>query len=226
METNNPVPQARRNGLRPGHRSNRREKLEETAVIEMTLNSSRDLLSPYSDPNNPTIDKSVEDFIQDHCKPFLPSAKVQLKIKSDSMPETEQQFCNDALHGYFKRCCDDNARDLRYNTTASVTMFLIGLASMATYVALYYGGLSEVWCQVLYIFAWVFLSEAVTLYFLQRRSLDVKRLRYRNLANMEIVYLSMASEPKSLPETPSDAPDGEQPNTAKQASEILHFPNP
>lgn len=226
METHNPIPRTERESPNHRFRSRRKEKAEEIAVIEMTMTDSKDLLSPYSDPNNPTIDKSVEDFIQDHCKPFLPSARVQLRIKSDNMPEKEQQFCNDALHGYFRRCCDDNERDRRYNTAASVTMFLIGLASMAAYVALYYGGLSEIWCQVLYIFAWVFLSEAVTLYFLQRRSLDVKRLRYKNLANMEIIYLSTAPEPESLPANPSDAPDDEQTGTEEPASGILYSTEP
>lgn len=167
---------------------------EETTVIEMTLHDDLSFFSEFSDDNNPSISENVAGYIENHMYAYKPRTNICLKIKCRSADEQSKEQYRRAIHAYYSRSYADNERALRFNTAASLFMFIIGLFSMGIYVTLSYAGLTEVWQQVLYIFAWVFLSEAVTLFFLQRRSLSQKKKRYKRLIEMTILCVPLDSQ--------------------------------
>ena len=162
---------------------------EGRAVIEMTVLRDDDFLSDFSAGTKPMISSEVAEYLTESALPIPPQSPVCVKIYSDCIDENEKEVYTNALHGYFERHYLENRISLKRNNSASLIMLIIGLVTLAIGLSVGFFELVPVLGEALDIFAWVFIWEAVDLFFLERKLLQIKQIRYLRFYECKIEYL-------------------------------------
>lgn len=165
---------------------------EGRAIIELTVLRDEDFLSDFSDGTRPVISGEVAQFLEESAMRFLPKESVCLKIYSDCIDKEEERIYSEALKEYYVRHYRRNFSDLRRNALFAAVMAAVGLIGIAAALAITFWGRMPVLAEAVDIFAWVFLWEAVDLFFLQRSVLRAERNRYLRFFEAKIVFLPLA----------------------------------
>ncbi len=168
---------------------------EGQAVIEMTVRDDGGFLSPYSAGARPMISGEVADYLMESAVSLAPHEPVCLQIHSDCIDEEEKTIYAHALHDYFSAHYFENAVTLRRNAVLSCIMAIVGLLTLTLGITLGIFEWVPVLGEALDIFAWVFLWEAVDLFFLERAVLRMKSRRYLRFADAKIVYSELEKAP-------------------------------
>ncbi len=168
---------------------------EGQAVIEMTVRDDGGFLSPYSAGARPMISGEVADYLMESAVSLAPHEPVCLQIHSDCIDEEEKTIYAHALHDYFSAHYFENAVTLRRNAVLSCIMAIVGLLTLTLGITLGIFEWVPVLGEALDIFAWVFLWEAVDLFFLERAVLRMKSRRYLRFADAKIVYSDLEKAP-------------------------------
>ena len=77
---------------------------------------------------------------------------------------------------------------MRRNAVQSVVMAAVGVVSLAGMVWAEKMGVSGIWIECMDIFAWVFVWEAVDLFFIERGMLRLKQKRLDAFMDMTVRY--------------------------------------
>ncbi len=165
---------------------------EGRAIIEMTVLRDEDFLSDFSAGARPVIGAEVAEYLNESALPLLPKEPVCLKIYSDCISEEEQSVYNAALMEYYARHYKENRIALKRNAAVSVVMAVVGLVALAVTLFVSFFWKLPVLSEALDIFAWVFIWEAVDLFFLERAVLRMRRNSCLRFLDAKIVYLSRA----------------------------------
>ena len=141
---------------------------EGRAIIEVTVRRDVDFLSDYS-VEKPMISSAFSDFLREQSEAFPPREPICLKIYSNCIDEHEQSVYGAALKEYAMRNYKKHALELKKNAFISAILMAVGVLGLAAVVLLSLFVDNAVIAEVLDIFAWVFVWEAVDLFFLERR---------------------------------------------------------
>lgn len=169
---------------------------EGRAVLEMCVRSDEYFLSDYSVGKKPAVDEDVAEFLEESARALRPKEPLTVKIYSDCIEEGEEKAYSSALTEYYVRHYKQISRELWQNFVVSLVMALVGLVALAVGVTFTVLERHPVVSEALDIFAWVFLWEAVDLFFLERSVLRMKRTRCLQFIGADILFfpLSKASE--------------------------------
>ena len=77
---------------------------------------------------------------------------------------------------------------MRRNLIVSVIFTVIGIVGLAAMLLLDHFFNSAIWVEVVDIFAWVFVWEAVDQFFIERRKLNIEKRKYQAFTEAEIQY--------------------------------------
>lgn len=161
---------------------------EGRAIVEMTVLRDEDFLSDFS-AGKPVVSGEVAEFVEESAMAFRPKEPICLKIYSDCIDEEEEKVYSNALKEYYVRRYTENRRSMRRNRLAAAIMLLIGVVALAVVLTLSLLKRVEILVEVLDIFAWVFLWEAVDLFFLEGGVLRMKQLRFLRFIDAKIEFL-------------------------------------
>lgn len=161
---------------------------EGRAVIGMTVVNDDDFLSDYSLSANPSVNPEIADYLNESVMALPPQTPLHVKIHSDCIDEDEQSVYTCAIRGYYERRYRETAVSLKHNATISLVMLLIGILALAVGVSVSLFTLIPVLGETLDIFAWVFIWEAVDLFFLERKLLKIKQSRHMRFYEAVIEY--------------------------------------
>ena len=168
---------------------------EGRAVISMSVMNDDDFLSDFSAGATPTISSEVSEFLDESATAFLPKEQLHIKIYSDCIDSEEEKLYKNALTEYYVRHYKRNWLEMRRNLLISVVMLLIGIAALSVGVTFTFFGRHEVWAEILDIFAWVFIWEAVDLFFLERSVLRREKYRCLLFIAAKVSYFPRVQEP-------------------------------
>ena len=152
---------------------------EGRAVISMSVLNDDDFLSDFSAGATPTISSEVSEFLEESATAFLPKEQLHIKIYSDCIDSEEEKLYKNALTEYYVRHYKRNWLEMRRNLLISVVMLLIGIAALS-------GGVT---------FTWVFIWEAVDLFFLERSVLRREKYRCLSFIAAKVSYFPRVQEP-------------------------------
>ncbi len=164
---------------------------EGRAVVKMTVLRDEDFLSDFSAGSIPVISSQVAEFIEERTSAFSPQEPLSLNIYSDCIDSQEKIVYDQALKEYYVRHYSENKRELVRNTFISAIMAAVGILALTVVILFYFFERHPVLTEIVDIFAWVFLWEAVDLFFLQRSVLRGKRARYLRLIEAKIKFLPL-----------------------------------
>lgn len=186
------------NGLRKMRELKREEKQAAKAYVEtdetgreivrMRVQRDDGFLSPYSLGDSRVISSDVADFLDNAVKPLTLKRDISLVVSSDEIDDEEKTEYRAAVKNHYRNRSIDVNRRLKNNGRASLIMALIGAGILALYVALGLREVGTVFLEIIDITAWVFMWEAVDLFFFERNALKIEKLRCLRLRDAEIVY--------------------------------------
>ena len=167
-------------------------KIQDTAcVINMTVLNDSEFLSPYSPTETPIISGEVAEFLENGAAKRMPKQKVSLNIHSDCIDDGEKTVYDKAIRNYFNLKLEGANQDLKRNLIVSVIFTVIGVVGLAAMLLFEHFFNNAIWVEVVDIFAWVFVWEAVDQFFIERRKLIRNRSKYQAFTEMQINYYDL-----------------------------------
>ncbi len=104
----------------------------------------------------------------------------------------EKPVYDSAIRNYFHAKADGTQLSLRRNLLVSVIFTVIGIMGLAAMLLLDHFFASAIWTEVVDIFAWVFVWEAVDRFFIERRRLLRDRRKYQAFTQARISFQSLS----------------------------------
>ncbi len=169
---------------------------EGRVIIDVTVRSDEAFLSDYS-VDKPVISSDFADFLHDRLEPIPPREPLLLRIHGDCIDEDEKPLYESALREHALESYKKTATGFRRNTLLSSVMFAIGVLGIIAAVLCSVFPTNAVFTEILDIFAWVFVWEAVDLFFLERGGLRAERRRALRLYDAKIQFLPLTAEPQN-----------------------------
>ena len=168
---------------------------EGRAVITMTVRDDSDFLSPYSVSRAEVISSDVAEFIGHRAGAVPPEVPLTLHIYSDCIDDGEKDVYRAAIHQYFSLQAVSEVHESRRNRVLAVLMTLVGIFGLAFMFVADRLGAGALWIECIDIFAWVFLWEAVDLFFICGGRLRLRRRRLFALSHMPVEFYPLAEKP-------------------------------
>ncbi|MBQ7365169.1 MAG: hypothetical protein IJW46_06195 [Clostridia bacterium] len=161
------------------------------ALLTMRVRDDTDFLSPFSQSNTPVIASDVADFLNSRIETVSPDSGIHLEIHSDCITEEEALLYHKGIKAYYTEQYHKTRRELRRNNRLALLLLILGVITLS--VMIFVEALFEnvIWTEVIDIAAWVFLWEAVYLYFLENRSLRIRCRQSLSLTQAEITFLPL-----------------------------------
>ena len=155
----------------------------------MTVLDDSSFLSPYSETSTPVISGEVAEFLENGANAARPNDRLELNVYSNCIDSDKQAQYDSAIRNYFTLKLSAEHRDLRRNNVVSLVFAIIGILGLTFMIICdQLLNMQQIWVEVIDIFAWVFLWEAVDQFFIERRKLIFNRKRLQAFTEMPITF--------------------------------------
>lgn len=163
---------------------------EGRALIKLLVKNDDNFLSPYSTKEKGTLSGEVSDFIEHslmevHCK-----EKIHFQIHGDTIDDAEKNEYTAAIRSHYSTCYKETVFEKKRLFVISMIMAFIAVITLSLMIFFEVRGITNaVFVEVIDIIAWVFMWEAVDIFFFRRSELKLKEYRYLRLAESVIEFL-------------------------------------
>ncbi len=165
---------------------------EGRVVVDLRVINDNDFLSPYSTANHNAISEGVSDFIEHSLSDVFPEKPIHFRIYSDVITKEEQVEYTQAIHNHYADKYRQTCLEKKKLHNVAIIMALVAVAALSFMIGIDIAGLrTEVFTEIVDIFAWVFMWEAVDIFFLECTMLRFKQRRYLRLADSVIEYFGL-----------------------------------
>lgn len=165
------------------------------AIIDLRVIDDSYFLSPYSTATHNIIAEDVSDFIEHSIQGVPPEESIHFRIHSDVITPEEQVEYTKAIHSHYADKYRDSCFEKRHLHRTAAIMTFIAVIALSFIIGVEVSGFkSAVFSEIIDIFAWVFMWEAVDIFFLQCTMLRFKQQRYLRLADSTIEYLPLMKD--------------------------------
>lgn len=159
-------------------------------TIDVKLRSPEQLFSQYCGTGD-KLDPELGEYIYAQCAQSPFADKVEIRFRTDN---ADGDAAKKAVKDYITDEYRDAKKAIRRNTVLSLIMTACGIAILALLFALSYFFDNAYVDTVLEIAAWVFIWEAVDIFFFERSKLKAKRMILLKLYSAEISVTSTDNE--------------------------------
>lgn len=157
-------------------------------VIRMQVRDDSNFLSMYSPKNEVVISSEVSDFLDNAIKSKRLNNDLHIIISSNVIDDNEKLEYQRGIKNYYRLRILDLDRRLKSNLVSAILMILVAIFIFVTYIILELHHSNYILLQLIDIAAWVFVWEAVDLFFLERKRLKYEQLRDCSLYDAKISY--------------------------------------
>lgn len=161
---------------------------EGRAIINMTVLDDHEFLSPYGEEKDIVISSETAAFLEHSTRAIHHNKDLTLIISSNVIDEKEKVLYKKGIHNYFENSFLALQKDLKRNLLASIIFALIGVLYFAVLVVISLFVDYDMILEMLSIAGWVFLWEAVELFFIDRTEMKNKQYRAYAFLNAKIIY--------------------------------------
>lgn len=155
---------------------------EGRAVINVNVLDDSGFLSPYGEDNDVLISSETAAFLEHSIRPVNHKKDLSLIIKSNVIDDKEKGVFAKGIKNYYENTFLELQQKLKTNLFATLLLMLAGFVWFAVVIVLSLFFTYDMILEMISIAGWVFLWEAVDLFFLQRP--QIKRKQYRAFALM------------------------------------------
>lgn len=158
-------------------------------VVDLCVHNDDNFLSPYSSSENAVLTEEVADFIENNLKNVPHDKRIKLAIHGETITLDEQDQYEKAIHRHFSESYQKVKTDKSRLTKISFIMAIIAVLVLSIMFTLEFViDINAVAIEVIDIIAWVFMWEAVDIFFLQCAALRRKEKRYLSLIDSKIEF--------------------------------------
>ena len=165
--------------------------------INITIYKDDEVLSPFSDNGTETITSELAEYIKHSAKSTNPKHKQNITIFSKNLNDTQKEKYAMAIKNYFSRELAETKRMLKRNTITSIIFGLISILTFLFHFSFIEKLNISTLKELILIFGWVFLWEAIDLLFIQGYKLRILKYRYKNIVNAKISFKELNSKNKT-----------------------------
>lgn len=161
---------------------------EGRAVINMTVLDDNEFLSPYGEEKDIVISRETAAFLEHSTRAIHHNRDLTLVISSNVIDEKEKVLYKKGIHNYFENSFLALQKDLKRNLWTSIIFALIGVLYFAVLIVISLFVDYDLILEMLSIAGWVFLWEAVELFFIDRTEMKNRQYRAYAFLNAKIIY--------------------------------------
>ena len=161
---------------------------EGRAVINMTVLDDNEFLSPYGEEKDIVISRETAAFLEHSTRAIHHNRDLTLVISSNVIDEKEKVLYKKGIHNYFENSFLALQKDLKRNLWTSIIFALIGVLYFAVLIVVSLFVDYDLILEMLSIAGWVFLWEAVELFFIDRTEMKNRQYRAYAFLNAKIIY--------------------------------------
>lgn len=157
-------------------------------MVRIGMEEDYDLLSPLSPNGEPYITSDAAQFLEQSTKHLRPDSALHFVFEGATLSEDDKEKYTKAIRNYYHNEFMEVVRELAKNMTQTIIMVLISAAVFTFNIFLKNHDVDQVLYSIIDIVAWVFAWEATEIFFLQRPSLRLRRLRLFNIIQATITF--------------------------------------
>mgnify|MGYP004605930827 FL=1 len=157
-------------------------------MVRIGMEEDYDLLSLLSPNGEPYITSDAAQFLEQSTKHLRPDSALHFVFEGATLSEDDKEKYTKAICNYYHNEFMEVVRELGKNMAQTITMVLISAVVFTLNIFLKNHGVDQVLYSIIDIVAWVFAWEATEIFFLQRPSLRLRRLRLFNIIQATITF--------------------------------------
>lgn len=162
---------------------------EGRVIIDLHVKDDNNFLSPYSTEENSTISDGVSDFIAHSLLEVNAKERIHFNIYSNSIDEKEKKEYTSAIHSQYASEYKQTVYEKKRLLIISAIMFMIAVLTLTVMILLEVSGVGNaIITEIIDIVSWVFMWEAVDVFFFRRTALKHKEYRCLCLCESIIEY--------------------------------------
>ncbi len=166
-----------------------RRDSEGRVIIDMNVTDDSAFLSTYAEKDSPIISNEVADFLDNTVQSISAKESIALRIHSSCIDSEEEKAYREAIKNYYSNRLVHTEREHKRSIIIGIILAVIGIFTLA--IAQILDSLDRVlWTEVIDIAAWVFLWEAVDIFFFKMHTLRTDKKRYSSFADIKVEYYS------------------------------------
>lgn len=160
------------------------------ATIEVKLQTTQDLFSPYAYKDYDILNNDLDEFIEDRAT-FIPlDYELSIHLYAKEIEHLDQEKVEKAVKARYINEYVEEREELRKNTSFSLVMLMLGFAFLFTLV-----GIEHFEIPILgFIFevaTWVFFWGALEYFFVSRRAIKARMVRKVKLFNAKVKLIKI-----------------------------------
>lgn len=166
-------------------------------IVDLRVLNDDSFLSPYSTEEHSKISGEMSDFIEHSLKSVHSDERIKLRFYSNAITDDEKVEYEQAIHSHYAECYRNTAEEKSRLIRIAFIMTFIAISALIFMIAIEFtpiGG--KVFTEIIDIFAWVFMWEAVDIAFLQCAVLRHKEKRCLCLIDSIVEFLPITSVDK------------------------------
>jgi len=162
------------------------------AIVNISVRNDDYFLSPYSVDSHAVLSSEVSNFIEDSLKIIPANESIRLRIHSNTISESEKIEYTNAIHSHYAESYKSTSFEKKRYKRIALVMAIVAILVLTVMIGLDVLGLKNaVALEIIDIVAWVFMWEAVDIFFMRCTSLSIKEKRYLRLCDSEIEYVPL-----------------------------------
>ena len=174
------------------HKNEHRKDENGRVLVDLRVINDESFLSPYSTEGHNIISEELSDFIEHSLAPVPSDKPIRFRIFSDVITDEEQKEYRKAIHSHYADKYRYTCIQKKNLHKLALIMALVAVAALGFMIGIdIVGKRTEIFTEIVDIFAWVFMWEAVDIFFLECTMLSFKQKRYLRLYESEIEYLPL-----------------------------------
>lgn len=164
------------------HNSN--NNIEDINIINIKIDNKEQVISKFSYDENDKLNKELSEFILDKTKIMPLTNDFKLNFYSSSAIDAKE--VQTTLKNHFKEEYIEAKHELKRANIVSLIMLILGIASLSILILAHKFFDYFYFTTILEIASWVFVWEAVDIFFLQRSRLKRQCLLMKKLYSAQV----------------------------------------
>lgn len=162
--------------------------MKNKSIINININDKESVLSPFSN-DKVIISSDLVEFLDYKLSPVVIKNDIQLNISCKNLEEEDKKIYEQAIKNYYEDLYHIKKREVHRKTLISLILLLAGIFVIAITLILEETGNNIIKARVNDIVAWVFVWEAVDIFFFQRPKVSFDKRKSLKMMNATISYV-------------------------------------
>ena len=158
-------------------------------IIKINVSDDTNFLSPYYLNDSPIISSDTASFLEHSIKHLTPATKLHFVFVSNQINDEEKKIYEKAIDNYYHLEFLELTRSKKRKTIYSIIMLMVAIAIFALVLTLNYFNVKQLFLNLIDVAAWVFMWEAVDIYFFQRSTIRISQLKCLDIMTAKISFI-------------------------------------